>query len=117
DSDRPLRRDMVASLAAQLRHLARNTGSEGGGPAQLRAIKGLIVGFVALGGSERRIARALWQLDRELRRQILPDGAHRSRNPSVQLDILRDLIDIRAALRTAQIEPPAALRHTNQALA
>jgi len=117
DIDRPLRRNMVASLAAQLRHLARNTGSEGDGAAQLRATKGLIAGFVALGGSERRIARALRFLDRELRRQILPDGAHRSRNPSVQLDILRDLIDIRAALRTAQIEPPAALRNTIEAMA
>src|SRR5207237_10222559 len=43
----------------------------------------------------------------ELQRQILPDGGHRTRNPSVQLEVLRDLIDIRAALRAARIEAPA----------
>ena len=117
DIDRPLRREIVASLAAQLRHLARYSGLDGDGPAQLRAIKGLIAGFVALGGSERRIARVLRLLDRELRRQILPDGAHRTRSPSSQLEILRDLIDIRAALRTAGVEPPPALRNTIEAMA
>ena len=56
-------------------------------------------------------------LDRELRRQILPDGGHRTRSPSVQLEVLRDLIDIRSALRTARIEPPPALRNTIEAMA
>ncbi len=117
DVDRPLRREMLASIGAQLRHLARDVVSEGDGPAQFRAIKGLIAGFVALGGSERRMTRALRLLDRELRRQILPDGGHRTRSPSVQLEVLRDLIDIRTALRTARIEPPAALRNTIDAMA
>jgi len=107
DTDRPLRRAMLGSLAAQVRHLARIAAWEGSGAAQLRALKGLLGGLVALGGSERRIARALRLLERELQRQILPDGGHRTRNPSVQLEVLRDLIDIRAALRAARIEAPA----------
>ena len=117
DIDRPLRRAMLASLAAQLRQLARIAGSESGGPAQFWTIKGLIAGLVALGGAERHIARALRQLDRELQRQILPDGTHRSRSPSVQLAVLRDLIDIRAALRAAALEPPPALRNAIEAMA
>jgi uncharacterized heparinase superfamily protein len=63
DTDRPLRRAMLASLAAQLRHLARTAGWEGSGAAQLRALKGLLGGLIALGGSERRIARALRVLE------------------------------------------------------
>ena len=74
-------------------------------------------GFVALGGSEHRVTRVLRLLDRALRRQILPDGGHRTRSPSVQLEVLRDLIDIRSALRTARIEPPPALRNTIEAMA
>ena len=48
--------------------------------------------------------------ERELPAQLLPDGGHRSRNPSFQLEVLRDLIDTRSVLRTALIEPPAVLQ-------
>jgi uncharacterized heparinase superfamily protein len=117
DTDRPLRRAMLASLAAQLRHLARTAAWEGSGAAQLRALKGLLGGLIALGGSERRVARVLRVLERELQQQILPDGGHRSRSPSVQLEVLRDLIDIRAALRTARIEAPAAMQDAIERMA
>jgi len=117
DTDRPLRRAMLASLAAQLRHLARTAAWEGSGAAQLRALKGLLGGLIALGGSERRVARVLRVLERELQQQILPDGGHRSRSPSVQLEVLRDLIDIRAALRAARIEAPAAVQDAIERMA
>ena len=118
DIDRPLRRAMLASLAAQLRQLGRIGAWEGHGAAQLRALKGLIAGLVALGGSERHIARALRLLDRELRRQLLADGGHRTRSPSIQLEVLRDLIDIRTALRATQTEQPLpALQNAIEAMA
>ena len=117
DLDRALRRTMLASLTAQLRRLARTAPPEGDGPARLRAVKGLLAGVIALDGAERRIARALRLLDRELRQQVLPDGGHRTRNPSVQLGVLRDLIDIRAALRAARIRPPAVLANAIEAMA
>jgi uncharacterized heparinase superfamily protein len=117
DIDRPLRRAMLGSLAAQLRHLARTSTWESTGLAPLRTIKGLVGGLIAFGGPERRIARALRLLERELRHQILPDGGHRTRNPSAQLEALRDLIDIRAALRAARIEVPAVLQNAIEAMA
>ena len=107
--DRALRRAMLASIAAQVRHLSRTAAWELAGAARLRALKGLIGGLAALGGSEKRISRALQALERELPIQILPDGGHRSRNPSVQLAVLRDLIDLRAVLRAAHVEVPAAV--------
>ena len=109
EADRGLRRAMLASIARQVRHLGRTAAWELNGAARLRALKGLVGGLVALGGSAKRTARILRQLERELPLQILPDGGHRARSPSVQLTVLRDLIDIRAVLRAAQIEPPAAL--------
>src|SRR4051794_1066458 len=117
DADRALRRAMLASIAAQVRHLARVAGWELTGAARLRALKGLIGGSVALGGPEQRILRALRGLERELSTQILPDGGHLTRNPSVQLQVLRDLIDIRAVLRAATLDVPAALTQTIQAMA
>ncbi len=110
DADRPLRRAMLASIARQVRHLARTAAWELTGASRLRALKGLIGGLAALGGSANRMARALRVLDRELLVQILPDGGHRTRSPSVQLAVLRDLIDIRAVLRAAQIGIPAPLQ-------
>src|SRR5258706_10377008 len=117
DTDRPLRRAMLASLAAQLRHLGRTAAWEGSGATQLRALKGLLGGLVAIGGSDRRIARVLRTLERELPQQIMPDGGHRARSPSVQLEVLRDLIDIRAALRAARIEAPAAVQDAIERMA
>ena len=110
ESDRLLRRAMLVSLAAQLRHLARIAAWELAGPARLRALKGLIAGLVAFGGGEKRVSRALRAVELELPAQILADGGHRSRSPSIQLDVLRDLVDIRAALRAGNIEIPGALQ-------
>jgi uncharacterized heparinase superfamily protein len=110
EADRLLRRAMLVSLAAQLRHLARVAAWEVAGPARLRALKGLIAGLAVFGRGEKRIARALRAIERELPAQILPDGGHRSRDPSVQLDVLRDLVDTRAALRAGHIEIPVPLQ-------
>jgi uncharacterized heparinase superfamily protein len=110
EADRLLRRAMLVSLSGQLRHLARTAAWELGGPARLRSLKGLIAGLVAFGGSQKRVVRALRAMERELPAQILPDGGHRSRNPSVQLDVLRDLVDTRAALRAGHVEIPGALQ-------
>jgi uncharacterized heparinase superfamily protein len=111
ETDRALRRAMLASIAAQVRHLSRVAAWELTGASRLRALKGLIGGLAALGGSEKRISRALRVAERELPMQILPDGGHRSRNPSVQLAVLRDLIDLRATLRAARIDIPAPVQH------
>src|SRR6202008_1532500 len=48
DQDHSLRRAMLASLAAQVRRLARTASWEVAGAARLRALKGLITGRAAL---------------------------------------------------------------------
>ena len=52
DQDHTLRRAMLTSIAAQLRHLARTASWEVAGAARLRALKGLIAGRAALGDCE-----------------------------------------------------------------
>ena len=117
EADRGLRRAMLASIAAQVRHLARVATWELAGAARLRALKGLLGGLIALGGSQQRIARALRVLEGELPAQILPDGGHRTRSPSAQLVVLRDLIDVRAVLRAAKIEAPQTLQQAIERMA
>ena len=117
DQDNTLRRAMLSSIATQLRHLARTANWEVTGAARLRALKGLITGRATLGDSPIRIAKVLKVLEREMQLQILPDGGHRSRNPSLQLQVLQDLIDTRAVLRAAQIETPGMLQQAIERMA
>src|SRR6266851_471036 len=117
DQDDVLRHAMLASLVAQLRHLARTASWEVAGAGRVRALKGLVAGMSVLGSPEPRLARTLKTLERELSVQILPDGGHLSRSPSLQLQVLQDLIDTRAVLRAAQIEVPGALKESIERMA
>ncbi|HJU17764.1 MAG TPA: heparinase II/III family protein, partial [Stellaceae bacterium] len=100
----------LESLVAQLRHLWRTASWEQQGAARIRALKGLIAGMAALAGSGGKLGKVARLLAREIQVQLLEDGGHRSRNPSMQLQVLRDLIDARAVLRTAGSEVPGALQ-------
>jgi uncharacterized heparinase superfamily protein len=117
ETDRPLRRAMLVGLARQMRHLARVAPWELQGAPRLRALKGLIGGLAALGGPSHRIGRLLRIVERELMAQIARDGVHRTRSPSVQLEVLRDLIDCRAVLRAAQIDIPVPLQQAIERMA
>jgi uncharacterized heparinase superfamily protein len=115
--DPALERAILASLAAQNRHLGRTAAWEAEGAARLRALKGLIGGTVALGGPTARVTKALTWLKRELPAQMFPDGGHRSRSPSEHLQVLRDLVDTRTVLRAANIDIPDALDEAIEGLA
>jgi uncharacterized heparinase superfamily protein len=108
--DDKLRDALLASIARQARHLARVAGWETEGAARLHALKGLILAGIALGIGERQLTRAIANLAHELPLQVLPDGGHVERCPAVQLTVLRDIVDVRTALRTAHIVVPDALQ-------
>ena len=110
EADRPLRRAILASAAAQLRHLSRTAPWELTGAGRIAALKGLIGGMIAFGRSEARVSRIVRSFERELTTQILHDGGHLSRSPSVQLSVLRDLLDTRATLRAGRVPVPSALQ-------
>jgi uncharacterized heparinase superfamily protein len=73
--------------------------------------------LAVLGNAEPRLAKVLKTLERELAAQVLPDGGHLSRSPSLQLQVLQDLIETRAVLRSAQFEVPAALKDAIERMA
>ena len=77
----------------------------------ITAIKGLAYGGLTLPGCEKYLSQALHLLERELPRQIMPDGGHVERNPSTHMAVLRHLIDLRTALRAARFEAPESLFH------
>lgn len=100
----------LESLSRQLRHLSRVVKSSQLGGERLTALKGLIYGTVCLAGYEERLENLLPLLEREIKFQVLSDGMHIERSPTVHVAVLRDLIEIRALLCMADTEPPEYLQ-------
>jgi uncharacterized heparinase superfamily protein len=97
---------LTVSLARQWKHLSRTLPPTLTGTAGLEAIKGLIYGGLNFPEGERALGLACDLLRRQLKAEVLPDGGHIMRNPSMHLHMLRHLVDIRAALQDAGVEVP-----------
>jgi uncharacterized heparinase superfamily protein len=103
------RRQIVASIAGQIRHLDRAMRLETRGAPRISALRGRILASLCLEGGAA-LERNLRRLDREVDRQVLGDGGHVARSPRDLLTVLRDLLDVRAALAGAQQEVPGTLQ-------
>lgn len=104
DGDDGFRDRFLDCLGLQARHLARVGGRRRGDAGAIAAAKGRLA--CALCIDVGHYQAAMDHLCREIRAQVLPDGGHVQRNPSLVLQVLRDLIDIRAALQSARQEIP-----------
>lgn len=103
-------RRFFASLARQARFLARAALKGDDGAARISALKGLVYSGVSLPQGEGRARRGLKWLEAELSRQIAADGGHCERSPSLQLQVLRELVEIRQTLADAKRESPVSLQ-------
>lgn len=99
------------SVVRQVRHLSRALPGLHSGLPLLYAIKGLAYGGLTLEGRENYLEHALHMLDEQIDKQILSDGGHISRNPQKLLEVVRILIDIRAALRQGGYPSIAKIQH------
>ncbi len=79
------------------------------GTALLRTLRGLVFAGESLEDGEKALALALSILPAALRAALHGDGSVRERNPARQILALQCLIDIRQALREAQIALPPEL--------
>ncbi|MCZ6453204.1 MAG: heparinase II/III family protein [Alphaproteobacteria bacterium] len=103
------RQNYLASLARQAKHLSRVLPRGTDGAGLILAAKGLVAAGLSLPGHDAWIAQGLRLLERACAQQILADGGHISRNPAIQTQVLRHLVDTRSALLAAQREVPAFL--------
>ncbi|WP_374445323.1 heparinase II/III family protein [Stella sp.] len=108
-SDPAFDRRLLDGIAAGCRHLSRVASWELDGEGCIAAAKGLVAVGTSLVGAEGYIRGALRILDRELPRQIAPDGGHLSRNPAAQGRVLAHLVEIRGALAAARHPIPDSL--------
>ncbi len=99
-ADALFRREFLAALALQARHLGRVVVAGPDGAGRVTAAKGLTMAALTIPGLERRIAPALRLLEGEFRRQVLPDGGQVERNPAALFAVFRDALELRAVLAT-----------------
>ena len=108
-ADDGFRARYLDSLTRQIRHLNRSLPGCADGESLFVAIKGLILGSVALPGRAAALNKGLRLFERQLRRQFLPDGGHVSRCPGTHAQVLRHIVDVRSALLAASRELPPSL--------
>lgn len=97
----------LGSLVAQGVHLSRVLTQAPAAEGRLVAAIGLLAASRAIPGLDRA-GRGRRALERELKLQILGDGGHRARNPSLLLSLLADLVALKLAWQP-QPEVPMAL--------
>jgi uncharacterized heparinase superfamily protein len=104
---------LVFSLARQRTHLKRTLRTGLVGHEAVAALKALVfadLAFLRDGKSyEKSLEQTLARLARFVKRYVLHDGIVSERAPHLQLAVLRHLLDVRAALASAERRGPAEL--------
>jgi uncharacterized heparinase superfamily protein len=103
---------LLRSIRRQTDYLAGVLPAGLTGSALMVAIKGLVLGELALArhGEQRDEApRGRELLERELAAQVFADGSHVERSPAAHLKVLRHLIDLAGAYASTREDPPMAL--------
>ena len=107
--DPALGKEFLTALARQARHLRRVASWEVDGIGRLQALRGLLATLLALGASDRELDATFRTIERAVTAQILDDGGHAGRSPTLQLEAITNLMDMRDLLDAAKIEVPEPL--------
>ncbi|AXS42317.1 heparinase II/III family protein [Breoghania sp. L-A4] len=105
DCDREFYNRFLRALIRQVRYLRKTINETPDGVPRMVASLALAAAAVSMSGQGRFARQSLRRLDLELKRQILPDGGHISRNPGAILDILVDLLPVRQAFVMQGLAP------------
>lgn len=95
DAEAGFYRRFTQTIAFHVSHLERQVQHLPDDLPRLEVRIALAMATIATEGSARAMRRAGRALDRELERQILPDGSHVSRNPQASVELLFDLLPLR----------------------
>ena len=98
DADKIFLEKFFKLLTAQSKHLSSIIKKYNEEPEVFTALRGLFISGMCLSGGSKRYNQAKNILFYALNNQILNDGCHISKKPSITLDILTDLIWIRNTL-------------------
>lgn len=109
NSDHGFYRRFMASLSRQVRFMRKALRAQPQSLDTLQALIALAIASLALPTTERRRQRTAHQLEAQLKRQILPDGGHVSRNPAHLPELLADLLPLAQCYLAASRAVPTEL--------
>jgi uncharacterized heparinase superfamily protein len=98
----------IGDLAAHAGFLRRHLESDVRGNHLIKDLKAQ-VGLAVFFNDDRQLHRALRQVAKQLRDQVLPDGGHYERSPAYHCQVLADLVDIDGLLRSVGREDVAEI--------
>lgn len=116
-ADDQFRDQLLTSICQQYQHLQRVHGRLKNVIGSFLCLKGLLFCAATLPKQKGHIPHYIKLLEKNLKRQIMPDGGHISRSPILQAHILKDLIDLRSLLGSHQKEDYLILQNAIQSLA
>ena len=114
DADDAFYRRFLRSLVRQVRYLRHTAIEAREGVPRMQALVALTYAALCMSGQARHMRSAVKQLVAEIDHQILPDGGHISRNPGALIELLLDLLPLRACLRGAQHRAAAAAQQCHR---
>jgi len=100
---------IMLSLEDQATYLSASWRNAPDGYPRLLALIGLTQAGLCIAGHERRLQPSERHLAEELERQILSDGGHSSRNASVLVELLLDLLPLKQCFIARGRKPDKAL--------
>jgi uncharacterized heparinase superfamily protein len=109
DADHAFYRSFLRSLSRQVRFLRRVYPVAEAGYPRLLIATALTFAGLCMAGEERLLQQSAKRLLQELRRQILSDGGHISRNPGALIEILIDLLPLRQTFDSRNVATPGIL--------
>ena len=111
DADARFYRRFIRSLTRQVRYLRHALNESRDGLPRVQAMMALTEAALCIQGLSGSLRGSVRRLTDELRRQILPDGGHISRNPGTLIELLADLLPLRQLFSARQLQPPGALNN------
>ena len=111
DADARFYRRFIRSLSRQVRYLRSTLNESRDGLPRLQAVIALNYATLCMQGQSTYLRNNVRRLIEELRKQILPDGGHVSRNPGALIELLADLLPLRQLFSARQLQPPQALNN------
>lgn len=101
--------EFVASLERQTRYLVAAEGATPDGLPRLVVQMAVMLATLCLSGEEKALDQRIADFEREIDRQILADGGHISRNASVLVELLLDLLPLKQCFIARDRVPPPRL--------
>lgn len=109
DASRPFYDQMMRTLSGELHYLTVSYTEPGSVSGRLRALSALLLGGLCIAEHRNYVTTYLPVFSAELERQILPDGGHISRDPTMLIELLLEFLPLKQCFLARSKETPDVL--------